>query len=383
MRRWLIRLAVMAVLVAAVVVLRLTLFAPQPVQVTVVQAERGRVESTVTNTKAGTVTARRRGRLSPETGGRVVAIPHREGTLVEAGDVLLRLDDASQRAQVVLAQRQLRAVEAEREAACLTAEQADREFQRNRALADQQLISVDVLDRLESAARAATATCQAAAAMIESARAAIQVAKANLDKTILHAPFNGVIAELTVELGEWITPSPPGIPIPSVIDLIDMSSVYISAPMDEVDSARIHAGQPAKVTIDPFPDQVFPGRVVRVAPYVLDIEAQNRTVEIEVELEVNGVARTLLPGTSSDVEVILEVREDVLRIPTPTLLAGTAVMVIEEAVLVRRPVEVGVRNWDYIEIISGLAAGEEIVSSLDRAEVQVGAEVEIVPDGSL
>jgi HlyD family secretion protein len=162
-----------------------------------------------------------------------------------------------------------------------------------------------------------------------------------------------------------------------------MSSVYISAPMDEVDSARIHAGQPAKVTIDPFPDQVFPGRVVRVAPYVLDIEAQNRTVEIEVELEASGVARTLLPGTSSDVEVILEVRENVLRIPTPTLLAGNAVMVIQEAILVRRPVEIGVRNWDYIEIISGLAAGEEIVSSLDRVEVQAGAEVEIVPDGSL
>jgi len=134
------------------------------------------------------------------------------------------------------------------------------------------------------------------------------------------------------------------------------------------------------VTVDPFPDQIFPGTVVRVAPYVLDNEAQNRTVEIEVELADADFAATLLPGTSADVEAILEVREDVLRIPTATLLAGNAVMVLEEGVLVRRPVEVGVRNWNYTEITSGLTAGVEIVSSLDRSEVQAGAEAEVEVD---
>jgi len=383
MRRWLIRLAVLAALVAGAVVLRMTVLAPRPVRVTVVRAERGRVESTVTNTKAGTVTARWRAGLSPEIGGRVVEIPHREGARVESGDLLVRLDDSSQRARVTLAQRELRAVEAERDSLCLTAEQAEREYKRNSALAKDKIISDDLLDRLGSSRASTAATCQAAGAKIESARATIRVAQADLDKTVLYAPFAGVIAELTVELGEWITPSPPGIPIPSVIDLMDTSSIYISAPMDEVDSARIHAGQAAKVTIDPFPDKSFPGTVGRVAPYVLDIEAQNRTVEIEVELEDPEFAATLLPGTSADVEVILEVREDVVRIPTSTLLAGNAVMVLDDGVLARRPVEVGVRNWNDTEITSGLAAGEEIVSSLDRAEVKAGAEAEVVPDGAL
>jgi len=381
MRRWLIRLAVLAGLVAGAVVLRVTVLAPRPVRVTVVRAERGRVESTVTNTKAGTVTARWRARLSPEIGGRVVEIPHREGTRVESGDLLLRLDDSSQRARVTLAQRELRAVEAERDSLCLTAEQAGREYKRNSALAKDRIISDDLLDRLGSTRESTAATCQAAGAKIESARAAIRVAQADLDKTALYAPFAGIIAELTVERGEWITPSPPGIPIPSVIDLMDTSSIYISAPMDEVDSARIQAGQAAKVTIDPFPDKSFPGRVGRVAPYVLDIEAQNRTVE--VELEDAAFAATLLPGTSADVEVILEVREDVVRIPTSTLLAGNAVMVLEDGVLARRPVEVGVRNWNYTEVTSGLAAGEEIVNSLDRGEVQAGAEAEVDASGAL
>lgn len=383
MRRWVMRLTILAVLVAAVMTLRLTVFAPQPVPVTVILVQRGLVESTVTNTKAGTVTARQRAGLSPEIGGRVVAIPHQAGASVKQGELLLQLDDNSQVAQVVLAQRQLKAVEAERDAACLNASQAEREYERNRELSVQALISDDLVERMENLAEAAAATCEAARAKTQSAIAAIKVAQAEQEKTTLHAPFAGVIAEMEVELGEWITPSPPGLPMPSVIDLLDTSSIYISAPMDEVDSSRMKAGQAVKVTLDPFPGQVFPGIVVRVAPYVLDIEAQNRTVEIEVELEDASFASTLLPGTSADVEVILEVRDDVLRIPTPTLLAGNAVMMVEDGILVRRTVETGVRNWDHTEIRSGLEAGDEVVDSLDRAEVQPGVEVEVRAHGAL
>ena len=115
---------------------------------------------------------------------------------------------------------------------------------------------------------------------------------------------------------------------------------------------------------------------MRVAPYVLDVEAQNRTVEIEVELQDVDFARELLPGTSADVEVILEVREDVVRIPTSALLPGNDVLVVDEAeVLVRRDVETGLRNWDFTEIRSGLTAGDQIVTSLDLVEVQPGVKV--------
>ena len=99
------------------------------------------------------------------------------------------------------------------------------------------------------------------------------------------APFPGVVAEVSTEVGEWVTPSPPLLTSPAVVDLIDPTSLYVSAPMDEVDSARIRAGQIAKLTVDSQPGQVFGARVARVAPYVLDVEAQNRTVEIEVELD--------------------------------------------------------------------------------------------------
>jgi HlyD family secretion protein len=162
---------------------------------------------------------------------------------------------------------------------------------------------------------------------------------------------------------------------PPVVDLIDPGSVYVSAPMDEVDAASIRAGQEAKVTVDSHPGRVFRGRVARVAPYVLDVEAQNRTVEIEVELLGEAPERPLLPGTSADVEVVREVREPVLRIPTSALLEGNRVLVARDGRLEEREVSVGLRNWDYAEILEGLRADQRVVVSLDRVEVQAGARV--------
>ena len=212
---------------------------------------------------------------------------------------------------------------------------------------------------------------------MEKASAQITVTQVELEKMVLHAPFAGVIAEVAVELGEWITPSPPLLTAPAVIDLIDPSSLYVSAPMDEVDSAAVRAGQRAKVTIDSYPGQEFSGEVVRVAPYVLDIEAQNRTVEIEVELDDKALASKLLPGTSADVEVILEVRDRVLRLPTSALLEGNRVLLANDGRLVEQPVEIGLKNWNYAEIVSGVEEGHRVVTTLDRVEVKVGARVEV------
>jgi len=372
---------VLTVLAATIFFLQQTYFAPRPVEVEVVAVERGAVEATVTNSKGGTVSARRRAHLSTEIGGRVVSIPRQEGDLVSRGDVLLRLDDSDYQARLELGRREIEAAEANQDQACLAAEQATREYERNRSLAERRIISENVVDRLKSNAATTAAACAAAKVGVAAAHAAIDVLTTELAKTTLYAPFDGIIAQLNTEVGEWITPSPPAMPIPAVIDLIDPTSIYISAPMDEVDSARMQAGQTVKVTIDPFPDQTFAGLVARVAPYVVDIEAQNRTVEVEVELADVEFAAQLLPGTSADVEIILEVREDVLRIPTATLMEGSAVMVIENGLLILKPVSTGLRNWDFIEITDGLSAGDEIVSSLDRTEVQPGARAVVAGRG--
>jgi HlyD family secretion protein len=377
-----VRAAAAVAVVTAVLVLRWTVFRPDPVPVQVERVARGRVEQTVANSRAGTVKARRRAKLSPQQGGRIVALPKRRGDRVAAGDVLLELDPSIPQARLDLARRDRESAAAERTRACLAADRAEREFSRNQRLARQGIVATDLLDQLESGSRAAAAACDAARATEKRAEAAIDVAARELDQTVLRAPFDGVVAELSIELGEWTTPSPPIVHIPSVVDVIDTSSIYVSAPMDEVDSARIREGLEARVGIDSYPAKHFPGHVTRVAAYVLDVEEQNRTVEIEVELDDAAFAATLLPGTSADVEVVLERKEGVLRVPAAALLSGDKVLVVDGDTLVERAVGVGLRNWDAAEIVSGLQEGDRVVVSLDRAEVKAGARVRVTPDAA-
>ena len=373
MSRWLKRLAVLAAVAAAIAVLRYTVFRPEPVPVSVERVGRGRVERTIINSKAGTVRARRRALLSPEVGGRVAFLGARAGDRVSKGQVLMRLQDRDLRASVALAERDQETAEAQEKQACLTAQLAGRDLERNRELSRDKIVSVETLDQLQSRRDAAFAACEAARAGASRARAAVDLARAQLAKTILIAPFDGVVAELKTEVGEWVTPSPAVMAVPGVIDLIDPTSIYVSAPIDEVDSARIKQGLPARVTLDPYPGQALPARVTRVAPYVLDVEEQNRTVEIECDFMDAGAAGSLLPGTSADVEIVLEAHDDALRVPAHALLEGDRVLVLEGDRLAAHPLKIGLRNWEYAEVLDGLSEGERVVVSLDRADVKAGA----------
>lgn len=370
------------VLLGIYLVLRATVFAPKPIPVRVISVERGRVERTVTNSKAGTVKARLRAQLSPESSGRVVEISHRKGEMVKQGELLIRLNDLSQRAQLAQAKSNFEAAQALHREACFRSERAASELERNRKLAADEVVSMDLVEQLQSNFDALRQSCESTLAKVEQASAAIEVAQAELAKTAIFAPFDGVIAELTTELGEWISPAPAMMVVPATVDLINTSSIYLSAPMDEVDSTVIQKGQAVRAMIDPFPQKQFAGHVVRVAPFVLDIESQNRTVEIEVELEDRAFAAQLLPGTSADVEVILEVRDNVLRIPTSSVLQGNKVLVAQNGALEERSVTTGVRNWAYCEIVDGLAEKESVVTSLDRAEIKAGAVVSISKENS-
>jgi HlyD family secretion protein len=126
------------------------------------------------------------------------------------------------------------------------------------------------------------------------------------------------------------------------------------------------------VTVDSHPGRHFAAHVVEVAPYVADQLEQNRTVEIELEMDDPKDTAALLPGTSADAEVTLSAREGALRVPTASLLEGGKVLLLAEGRLVERALEIGLRNWDFTEVTGGLQEGERVVVSLDRPEVKAG-----------
>ncbi len=351
----------------------------KPVSVRVQAVERGLVEETVANTRAGTVKACRRARLAPSVGGQIATLKAHKGDRVKAGDLLLELWNQDLKAQVTLADREADASDARARAACFNAQNAQREADRQVKLSKRNMASQEAVDRATTSAQAGLADCQAAEATARVQAARVGVAQANLAKTRLEAPFDGVIAEVSGELNEYVTPSPPGIPTPPAVDLIDDSCFYISAPIDEVDASKVRLGADARVTLDAFRDHAFPGKVRRIAPYVLDLEKQARTVEVEVEILERPKEAPLLAGYSADVEVIVDRHDKVLRVPTAAVRAEGGVLVLDPAtgLLEAREITKGLSNWDETEVTSGLKEGELVVLSLDREGVKEGAPAKI------
>jgi HlyD family secretion protein len=347
---------------------------PKPVSVALVEVGRGMVEASVANTRAGSVEACLRTRLSPISGGRIAFLGVKKGDRVKKGQVLLRLWNDDQQAQSNLALAQVTTSKKRIAEVCAMAENAAREAGRMAELRAKGFISKSGEEKSRYEAQSRRAACDAARADVNQAQARVTVTQVEQNRTVLVAPFDGIVADIVGELGEYTTPSPPGVATPPAIDLIDDTCVYIEAPMDELDAPKIHIGQAARVSLDALPNQPLTGHVKRVAPYVVAVEKQARTVDVEVSLDNPEDGKKLLVGYSADVEIVLESRDDTLRVPTTTLLEGNKVLVYQPATqtLEARTIKTGITNWEYTEVLEGLKVGDRIVTSLEREGVKAG-----------
>jgi HlyD family secretion protein len=362
------------VVAAAVAALVAWLSRDKPVAVIVKKVDRGEVQETVANTRAGTIEACRRSGISPSTGGQISSLPVKEGDLVKKDQVLMELWNVDIMAQYDLAKSQAKASEALAHQACVRAEVAQREAARLKKLQEKKLSSEEAVDKADGEARAQNAACDAARASSEVSRAQLDVILAELDRTRLTAPFDGVVAEVNGEIGEFVTPSPVGIPTPPAVDLMDISCLYVSAPIDEVDAPRIRINMEANISLDALTGQTFNGRVRRIAPYVLEVEKQARTVDVEVNFICQQDCEHMLPGYSADIEVILDESENVVRIPTEAVLEGNKVLVLTaDNLLEQREIKTGLKNWEWTQVSEGLSEGEEVVVSVEREGVEQGA----------
>jgi len=347
---------------------------PKPIAVAVREIDRGKVESSIANTRAGTVEACQRTKLSTIMGGRIEVLAVKEGDRVKKGQLLMKLWNADQQAQSTLAMTQVVTARQRVTEACAQAANAEREAERQATLRQKGFVSRSREESARTEAQARRAGCDATKADVAQFQARVAATQVEQGRTVLYAPFAGTIAKIVGEVGEYSTPSPPGVPTPPAIDLIDDSCLYVKAPMDEVDAPKISAGQRVRISLDALPKQSFAGSVRRVAPYVSAVEKQARTVDIEAIFDHPEQAGKLLVGYSADVEVILAVREDVVRVPTAALREGGRVLVAgADGRLVERQLKTGLANWEFTEVVDGLTAGERVVTSLERAGVKAGA----------
>ena len=350
---------------------------PKPIEVEAYTVGKGEVKATVSNTRVGTVKACRRAYLAPATGGQVAKLHVKEGDQVIQGQLLLEVWNDDLKEQVGLKQAEISANQATAEQACQLGANAQRDASRfSRLYKGKHFVSEEMLDERVTNAKSQQAACKAAKDKIVVSERSLDAAKAVVARTLLIAPFDGTVAEINAELGEYVTPSPPGIPTLPAIDLMDISCLYVSAPIDEVDAPQIKTGMTACVSLDAFAEKRCSGTVSRIAPYVLEKEKQARTVEVEVKLTDPKDLKELLPGYSADIEVLLTSKPQAIRIPAEAVMENNRVLLIKiDGLLEERTIKPGLTNWNTVEVISGLNIGDKIVKSIGQDGVVAGVYV--------
>ena len=264
--------------------------------------------------------------LRPEVEGRLTEILVREGTEVARGMALFKVDDAELRAQVAR-------LEAERD----LAEQA---LKRTRELMAQNASSEADLELAEANAR--------------SARAQLQLQQVRLDRTVVRAPFAGLVGERFVSLGDYVSTQTRLV----TLQTVDPQRAVFQVP--ERYSQRLELKQQAAFNVAAVPDVEFIGVVDFVDP-VVQLPARTITVKAVVP----NRDRALKAGMFIEARLITAVRPDAIIVPEDAILSlqgATFVWAItEEGTATRRQVELGIRVPGYVELKSGVAAGEQVV----------------------
>ncbi len=354
----------------------------EAISVSLATVSRGTVDLTVSNTRAGSIKACQRSRLSLPIGGQIAELFVSEGDHVKQNQVLIRLWNKDQQARLADAKSRLVMARLAVEESCRLAELNKREHARMQSLAEQKLVSAERLDASSTQVSISAASCSKAQASVTSFVANRQLQAAILEKTELTAPFSGVIAEINGEVGEYITPSPSGVATPPAVDLIADNCLYVSAPVDEVEAAQIKIGMAVTVTLDAYRNESFAAKITRIAPYVKELEKQARTVDVELELLNKAPEKKFLIGYSADIDVIIQQHKNTLRLPTETVIDGNTVLLYQPSTktLVRKEFIPGISNWRFTEVKEGLSEGDKVLLSLDQEGALEGALVVIAND---
>lgn len=377
----------------------------KPIEVSVFKVKKGDVEATITATTTGTVKAKAVSKISSQYMGKIARILRREGARVKKNETLVELENRDARAQVGLARANLRAAQADLNQLLLSKDivtsqtsamvnqtkskldSALANHSRAASLYPKGMISKQEMEdsrTLLDVARADYKNAKAnelqegmkdeeikmAVARVDQMQANLEMAEVQLSRTYIKSPYPGVITELFVETGEILNVGT------TVLELADESNMEVEAAIDEVDAGKLRLGQDVKLTFDAFKGKIFIGKIVKIYPLVTTTKEQNRTVNINVG--INIVEEGIKVGMSMDVEVITGRVNNVLFIPTNSIIErseGQFVYIYREGAARTRKIKTGLSNWETSEVVEGLKEGDEVITSLEIMKLKDGIKV--------
>jgi HlyD family secretion protein len=293
---------------------------------------------------------------APKVNGRLESVSVRLGDRVTRGQMLAKIEDSEIQEQVKQAQASFAV-----SAATIRQREADLRFaqtslDRSRNLFERQLVPKQTLDDAEARYQAATAQLDLARAQYDQSGARLDELKINLANTVIVSPVNGFVGSRTLDPGAWVTPNT------AFISVVDIGVVRMVANVVEKDLRRIATGFPADVEVDAYPGETFAGKVAHVAP-VLD--PATRTAQIEVAVENSNYR--LKPGMYARVIFTVDRRDNTLVVPANAVVdigGNRGVFQPGDGDVAKfKAIETGLVDQDLIEVASGLAEGDQIVTT--------------------
>ena len=374
----------LAALVVAIVAIVLRARAVPTVQVVTATASAsggagGTAGGATSVTANGYVVARTKASVSAKTAGRLAYLGVSEGSYVNRGQVIARLENADFQAAVAQAQANVASAEASVIEAVAERDQSARDAARIREIRTRNanLMSPQDLETAASRAAAAAARYDAAVARRRSAEAALRLARANDDNTIVRAPFTGTVLRKDAEVGEVVAPSVGGgLTRGAVVTMADLSTLEVEVDVNEAYISRIANGRPARITLDAYPDTTFRGEVRQVVPTA---DRQRATVQVKVSILDHDPS--ILPEMGAKVDFLepeqprtagASVRT-AIRVPAAALKTdGGAgyVWLVRDGRLTKRPVTTGPVSGGFLEVRSGLSGGEQLMVGGVEAPVE-------------
>lgn len=384
----------------------------------VTTAKVGKADLVSTVSCNGRVQAQTKVEISSQVMGQIVNLAVREGDVVKKGDFLLQIDKAQYDATTRAQQAGLEALFAQRDSDRATLEQARRDWERERANFEAKITSEQVMQRAKLTFDSATASLNATERRIEQARAQLLASKDSLGKTTLVAPINGIVTARPVEQGENAVVGTMNNPGTVLLTISDMSVVEAEMEVDETDIPNVKVGQTAKLTLDAWPNRKFEGVVTEIggSPITRSALGTDATaVNFKVKVQLKEPPEAIRPGFSVSGEIETDRKPGALAIPIPALV------VADESTLNRpekgkkpaptptpaasgekkkdvegvfvlgkdgkvdfRKVKTGITAELQIEVVEGLAEGDEIVSGPFRAlrALRIGDRVKVDNSGA-
>jgi RND family efflux transporter MFP subunit len=339
-------------------------------------------------TASGYLVARREAVVSSKIQGRLSELHVEEGSEVQPGDILARLESPDYEAQLTRAHagyEQSQAALVSSDAAIQRAEadlaESKRQLGVNERLNGDKLVAIDTLDAARSKVRmsdAALGQAKAdrarATATLAQSKADVQLARAQLANTVIRAPFAGTVVKKMAEVGESVAPIPPGVNISTasgaIVALADLATLEMEADVSEANVSRLTDEQPAEITVEAFPDRRYKAVLRQVIPTADRTKATVLTkvtlIEKDKDLkpEMSAKVTFLEPRKADGAAAAVPSKPQILvsQAAVVTRDGGTKVFEIVDGRAAIRPIKTGVTRNDMVVVTDGLAGSEQLVS---------------------